>query len=627
MNSAPLRLLLVEDSEDDAFLLLRHLKRGGYELEHQRVQTAETLRQALDSQSWDIIISDHAMPNFTGVEALEALQATGKDIPFIMVSGAVGEERAVQMMKAGAADYVMKDNLARLIPAIERELRDAQIRRERKAAEAQVYKLSSALAQSASLVMILDTESKIEFVNETFSRVTGYSAAEAIGQTGSLLESGMHAQSYYQDLRTSMAAGKDWRGEILNRKKDGNHYWAYLTVSAIRNDKGEISHFLSIQEDITERKRLESELQRYTEQLEQMVENRTLQLRSAKEQFEAILENSSDAIALALSSGDILTANPAFYALFGKHVNRSIEELIHLFPDEKETAAFAKAILAVLYDRSNERTQVSIQLDAAERIDLDLAFAPIETEDGTAVEAVIISARDITPLKDLERFKARFVANAAHDLANPIAALKTRLYLLKARPDKLNIHVEVLERQIERLERLVGELRTLSELDRGALALEKKSVDLNQMIATVLEAHQPLAAEKSQELSYEPAAQLSPAYLDYQSFERVIVNLLSNAITYTPPSGRVSIKTWQDSEGIRFSVTDTGMGIEAEALPRIFDRFFRTDRAKDVNSIGTGLGLAIVREMIEAHHGSIIVESKINIGTSFTVYLPNKKPS
>ena len=619
---APLHLLLVEDSEDDAFLLLRHIRKAGYELVYERVQTAEDLKTALETQHWDLIISDHAMPNFTGMEALEVLQATGQDIPFIMVSGAVGEERAVQIMKAGASDYVMKDNLSRLMPAVERELRDAQNRRERKAAEAQIYKLSSALAQSASLVMILDTENKIEFVNETFSRITGYSAAEVFGKKGEILESGMHAQGYYDELRSNMAEGKDWRGEILNRKKDGSHYWAYLTVSAIRNEKGAISHFLSIQEDITERKRLESELQRYTEQLEQMVEERTFQLRVAKEQLEAILENSSDAIALALSSGDILTANPAFTELFGKRVKRSIEEIIHLFSDEKQTTAFAKAILAVLHDRSSERTQVSIQIDAESKIDLDLAFAPVETEDGTGVEAVIISARDITPLKDLERFKARFVANAAHDLANPIAALKTRLYLLKARPDKLNIHVEVLERQIDRLERLVGELRTLSELDRGALTLETSSVDLNQMIATVLEAHQPLAAEKAQNIHYEPEPNLKPMVLDYQRFERVIVNLLSNAITYTPQKGDVYVKTWQDENGIGFSVTDTGIGIEAEALPYIFDRFFRTDRAKSANNIGTGLGLAIVREMIDAHRGKITVESEINKGTRFTVFLP-----
>lgn len=621
--SAPLRLLLIEDSEDDAFLLLRHIKKAGYDLQSERVQTAEAMRNALNENSWDIIISDHSMPNFTGMDALEILQATAKDIPFIMVSGAVGEERAVQIMKAGAADYVMKDNLARLLPAIERELRDAQSRRQRKAAEAQIYKLSSALAQSASLVMILDTEFKIEFVNETFSRVTGYRAAEVMGKSGNILESGMHAQNYYEELRSTIKLGKEWRGEILNKKKDGSHYWAYLTVSAIRDEHSNITHFLSIQEDVTERKRLESELQRYTEQLEQMVEDRTLQLRSAKEQLEAILENSSDAIALALSSGDILTANPAFVELFGKRVKRSIEEIIHLFPDEKETTAFAKAILGVLYDRSNERTQVSVQLDETTRIDLDLAFAPVATEDGSGVEAVVISARDITPLKDLERFKARFVANAAHDLANPIAALKTRLYLLKARPDKMNTHVEILERQIDRLERLVGELRTLSELDRGALVLQKQPVDLNQMIATVLEAHQPLAAEKSQAISYQPAAELKTVQLDYQRFERVIVNLLSNAITYTPNEGKVFIKTWQDAHHVVFSIRDTGMGIEAEALPHIFDRFFRTDRAKSSNSLGTGLGLAIVWEMVEAHHGKITVESTVNEGTEFRVYLPS----
>jgi len=133
--SGPIRVLFVEDSEDDAELLLLAMRTGGYEPIVARVETAAAMQAALGKQAWDLILSDHSMPQFSGPAALAILQASGLDLPFIIVSGAIGEETAVAAMKAGAHDYVMKGNLARLVPAIERELREAAGRRERRRAE------------------------------------------------------------------------------------------------------------------------------------------------------------------------------------------------------------------------------------------------------------------------------------------------------------------------------------------------------------------------------------------------------------------------------------------------------------------------------------------------------------
>ena len=131
----PLRVLLIEDSENDAELLLRELRRGGYAPEIERVETPEGLDDALARQSWNLIISDYAMPRFNGLQALKITQEKGFDIPFIIVSGSIGEDVAVAAMKAGAHDYLMKDNLARLLPAIARELREARMRQERRQAD------------------------------------------------------------------------------------------------------------------------------------------------------------------------------------------------------------------------------------------------------------------------------------------------------------------------------------------------------------------------------------------------------------------------------------------------------------------------------------------------------------
>ena len=131
----PLRVLIVEDSEDDALLLARHLRQGGYELKSERVESAETMRLALERHAWDLVIADHNLPRFNSSDALKVIRDMELDIPFIIVSGSIGEEHAVSAMKAGAHDYLMKDNLVRLVPAVQRELREAENRRAHKQAE------------------------------------------------------------------------------------------------------------------------------------------------------------------------------------------------------------------------------------------------------------------------------------------------------------------------------------------------------------------------------------------------------------------------------------------------------------------------------------------------------------
>ncbi len=159
--SSPLRVLIVEDNPDDAELLLRELRGGGFAVESARVQTAAALEKALAAQTWDVVISDYFMPQFSALDALALLHRTGLDLPFIIVSGAIGEDTAVAAIKAGAHDYLMKGNLARLVPAIERELRDAAVRGEKRRAEEARWEeaqIAEALARVAGeLISSLDT--------------------------------------------------------------------------------------------------------------------------------------------------------------------------------------------------------------------------------------------------------------------------------------------------------------------------------------------------------------------------------------------------------------------------------------------------------------------------------------
>src|SRR5512144_406952 len=138
-----LRILIIEDSKDDAELILREVQRGGYEVESERVESADAMQTALARQRWDLIICDFSLPRFSAPKALELLKKSGMDVPFIIVSGTIGEESAVNALKAGAHDFIIKGNFARLIPAIERELKEADIRRERRERDRELDAIAS----------------------------------------------------------------------------------------------------------------------------------------------------------------------------------------------------------------------------------------------------------------------------------------------------------------------------------------------------------------------------------------------------------------------------------------------------------------------------------------------------
>ena len=254
----PIRLLLVEDSEDDAQLLLHELKRGGYEPVHERVATEATLAAALDRQEWDLVIGDHSMPGFSGIAALVLVRGRGLDVPFICVSGTITEDMAVAAMKAGASDWVNKGQLKRLVPAVHRELREAKGRATLRATEASY----ATLVEHAPVGIYRSTpDGRFLAVNSALVGLLGFGSADEVLQ--------LHiSRDVYADPaerqrlldRDSYTDREYDEVEATWKRKDGRHLTVKLSVRAVRSRSGQVEYYETFVRDVTEQRRLQTQL-------------------------------------------------------------------------------------------------------------------------------------------------------------------------------------------------------------------------------------------------------------------------------------------------------------------------------------------------------------------------------
>lgn len=257
-----LRVLIVEDSEDDALLVIRELERGGYDTTFERVETAEAMTAALEKQAWDIILSDYHLPHFSAPEALGLFQQSGLGLPFIVISGTVGEETAVETMKAGARDYLMKGNLTRLVSTIERELGEAEVRKERKQIEETLRLQAEIIANiSEGIYLIRASDGVIAYTNPKFDEIFGYNPGEIVGKHVSTVNAPTEKspEETANEIIKAIKEAGGWQGEIQSIKKDGTLFWCYASVATFNHPVyGEV--WIVIHTDITERKRVEHAL-------------------------------------------------------------------------------------------------------------------------------------------------------------------------------------------------------------------------------------------------------------------------------------------------------------------------------------------------------------------------------
>lgn len=266
--SRPLRVLIIEDSEDDVALVLRELRRAGYEPEFQRVETAEEMKEALAGQKWEIVICDYAMPRFNAPAALRVLRESGIDIPFIIVSGTIGEDTAVEVMKAGAHDYIMKWNLKRLVPAIERELREAELRRAKRRAEEELRESENKFrelfhnANDAIFLNRVSEEGRLDKfleANQVACQRLGYSREEFLGMSLEQIIAPERLDETLEALRQLLAQGHV-SFETVHIAKDGSKIPVEVNVRVFTLNRNRVA--LSVARDITERKRAEEKIYR-----------------------------------------------------------------------------------------------------------------------------------------------------------------------------------------------------------------------------------------------------------------------------------------------------------------------------------------------------------------------------
>ncbi len=256
-----IRILLVEDSPEDAELILQHLRDNGISFTSDHVVTFQGFISALSKGPWDLILSDFSLPGTNGMEILRELRNQDQDLPFILLSGVLDEGAAVEAMRQGANDFLIKGHLSRLVPAIEREMKESELRRKQRRFEEELRLLHTAIGQTPDMVLITDPEGRIVYANAAAESITGFRREEMLGQNPRLFKSDQHDAGFYRSMWEALLRGETWKGHIVNRRKDRTLWDAESVITPVFNVRGELENYLCTARDITLERRLQGLLE------------------------------------------------------------------------------------------------------------------------------------------------------------------------------------------------------------------------------------------------------------------------------------------------------------------------------------------------------------------------------
>ncbi|MEN2467072.1 ATP-binding protein [Ornithinibacillus sp. JPR2-1] len=341
------------------------------------------------------------------------------------------------------------------------------------------------------------------------------------------------------------------------------------------------------------------------------------------EQLTTVIENIQSGLILIDEKGYIHLVNRNFLGLFSNKKER--DYIGYLYYDVLDHEKIHKTIQQTfLYE---EKVKDSLIIENGHKQYFEIIGAPIFNEKNMLKGAVIV-LYDITELKKLEAMRKDFVANVSHELKTPITSIRGFAETLLddnnlQDVDTAKQFLSIINEESKRLQMLIQDLLSLSKLEKDDSKIELATVRFSELVDEVIPVINQQAENNGITLHVGSGDNIE-FKAEHSGVKQVMINLLVNAISYTPKGGSVTLLAEEQEEYIHLQVSDTGIGIPKESLPRIFERFYRVDKARSRNTGGTGLGLAIVKHIVELHQGKIEVESEVNEGTTFHVYFPKR---
>lgn len=613
-----LRVLVVDDDEDDFLLVRRALsKRAGTDATE--VEWAPSYDRGLEaalSGTHDVCLVDYRLDAENGIALLRELRKRGYATPIILLTGQGAYEVDVEAMKAGASDYLVKSDIT---PAVlERSIRYsvAQAR-----ADTALRLRDEALSAVVEGIAITDArlpDNPVIHVNPGFARLTGYTTAETLGRNCRFLQGPDTDPELILRVRAAVERGEPFQGEVLNYRKDGTPFWNQMSIAPIRNPAGEVTHFVGIQQDVTERKRMVAEL------------------RSAEAHYRRLVTSAPQAIFAIDADGLLTEINPAGAALLGRAPH---EILARHFAEVVAPMDLARAEQALQRLLSGDVGSLTFEIsivgrDGTERL---VSVTAAGIREGHAVVGTHGIARDVTEerqrevqLRRVERMAslATLLGGVAHELNNPLHAVGNfaDLLLMDPRPQQEREDLEAIVRESRRMANIVASLRVLARQSQEEERPEKQPVDLNDVVRYVLKTREYSLRTSGIEVREDLAGNSPAALADRGQMEQVVLNLVVNAeqaMAELPRPGLLILRTRASRSGVTLAIVDNGPGIARADLERIFDPFFTTKSPGE----GTGLGLSLVHSIVTELGGEIRVDSEPGVGTAFSIDLPAAMPS
>lgn len=621
MSQSPLFLLL-EDNEQDASLIAVELERAKIECRLLRVETREEFEAAFDQNPIDLVLADFSIVGFGGDEALQWTRERHPGIPFILVSGVIGEELAVDMLKQGATDYVLKQRIYRLGTAVQRALGESKRRVETDRHARMLRLLHTVVEQTGEGIVITDAKLDqpgpgIIFVNPAFTRLTGYEPFEVLGKTPRMLQGPKTSRAVLDRLRQNLTSGVEFQGETINYRKDGSEFWLRWRIYPLRNEGGEITHFVAFQSDVTAEK------------------NARKALIASEERYRAFFEEDLTGNFIAAADGSILDCNRAFARIFGfvsiDHALRT--NLFSLSPDADARAKLCRTLQhsKLEHYESELRTVDGDPLFVIENLigmlDPEGNLVQIKGYVFDNTQRKILE-QQLTQAQKLESL-GRLASGIAHDFNNILSIILGYGSLLenyKDRPEKIQESAHAITTAVARGSNLVRQLLTFArkrETTMQPIHVNTVLKELSQLLVSTF--------PRSIEFDLNLDATTPEIRADASQLHQIFLNLCVNARDAMPSGGKLTLATngitgevvrrkisqAMEDMYVAVRISDQGCGMDEATKKRIFEPFYTTK-----GESGTGLGLAVVYGAVTAHGGFIDLESQLGIGTTFTIYFP-----